>query len=87
VPDSLHINAYPFISALNIHDLANHESPAKRLIKDRSSLDDLTNCHAEGRGFESLQPLPIAEPKAPPSGRRFSFRVNAQVNSLQARCR
>jgi hypothetical protein len=28
VPDSLHIRAYPFISALNIRDLANYESPA-----------------------------------------------------------
>jgi len=28
VPDSLHIRAYPFVSALNIHDLANYESPA-----------------------------------------------------------
>lgn len=57
VPDSLHIYAYPFISALNIHDLADDESPANGLIKDQSSRDDLPNCHAEGRGFESLQPL------------------------------
>jgi len=28
VPESLHIRAYPFISALNIRDLANYESPA-----------------------------------------------------------
>jgi hypothetical protein len=28
VPDSLHIRAYPCISALNIGDLANYESPA-----------------------------------------------------------
>jgi hypothetical protein len=62
VPDSLHIHAYPFISALNIPDFVNHESPANGLIKDRRLPDDLANCHAEGRGFESLQPLRIAEP-------------------------
>jgi hypothetical protein len=28
VPDSLHIHAYPCISALNLHDFSNHESPA-----------------------------------------------------------
>jgi hypothetical protein len=57
VPDSLHIHAYPFISALNIPDFVNHESPANGLIKDRGLPDDLANSHAEGRGFESLQPL------------------------------
>jgi len=57
VPDSLHIGAYPFISAPNIRDLTNHERPANGVNKDRSSPDDLANCHAEGRGFESHQPL------------------------------
>jgi hypothetical protein len=42
---------------MNIRDLADHESPANGLIKGRSSPDDLANCHAEGRGFESHQPL------------------------------
>jgi hypothetical protein len=42
---------------MNIRDLADHESPANGLIKGPSSPDDLANCHAEGRGFESHQPL------------------------------
>jgi hypothetical protein len=62
VPDSLHIHAYPFISALNIPDFVNHESPANGPIKDRRLPDDLANCHAEGRGFESHQPLRFDSP-------------------------
>jgi hypothetical protein len=73
---SARMRAYPRIPP---HILAmtpstvDRESAANRSLLRPNGLHRGAYCHAEGRGFESLQPLSIAEPNAPPEGRRFSF--------------
>jgi hypothetical protein len=57
VPKSLHIGAHPRVLLIVGRLLRHHETPASGHIRCSPGLGDGPNCHAEGRGFESLQPL------------------------------
>jgi hypothetical protein len=57
VPKSLHISAYPRVFLREVPVSFINESPANGHYLGRELVDELSNCHAEGRGFESLQPL------------------------------
>jgi hypothetical protein len=57
VPETTHIGAYPCVSKAANADRANRKSPANQLVLVLYSLEGWPNCHAEGRGFESHQPL------------------------------
>jgi hypothetical protein len=71
VPDSLHIRAYRCLFLRGEPARLSSKIPAKRRSRRAWPANDLANCHAEGRGFESLQPLPIAERDEPPMGGVF----------------
>jgi hypothetical protein len=62
VPKSLHIGAYPRVFARDLSSFPDHESPANGPDLGPKLPDDLANCHAEDRGFESLQPLRFESP-------------------------
>jgi hypothetical protein len=57
VPESLHIGANRCISLAGPRPPGTTEVAANRHNEAAADFGDLANCHAEGRGFESLQPL------------------------------
>jgi hypothetical protein len=57
VPKSLHIGAYPRVLLIAGCLSRCYEIPASSHISLPAGLEDRRNCHAEGRGFESHQPL------------------------------
>jgi len=54
VPETLHIGAYPRTFTPETRGQADLEIPANRLDRGPLRAADLPNCHAEGRGFESI---------------------------------
>ena len=57
VPETLLIGAYLRIFGQDERGLVNCKSPANEVDLGLQRIRDLPNCHAEGRGFESHQPL------------------------------
>jgi uncharacterized protein (DUF433 family) len=61
VPETLHIGAYLCVSTAESVDRVTRKSPANRRVLVLHSPDGWPDCHAEGRGFESLQPLSMID--------------------------
>jgi hypothetical protein len=70
VPKSLHIGAYPRVLLIAGRLPRRCETPANMRYSLPAGPGDGPNCHAEGRGFESHQPLRFESPALGPLGPR-----------------